>query len=432
MNAPTQVATTTARPQPSHFKPLKELTVSQLLEDPRVMKAMAEAAPQHLSPQRLLRVMAQALRKTPKLAQCDPLSLLGAMISCASLGLEPNTPLQHCHLIPFEKRAKNAQGKWETVGVEVNLIVGYQGLIDLCRRTGSLVAIHADVVYEGDEFSYEYGSNMHLRHVPHGTAREDRKATHAYAHAKLEDGEAFEVLPYAEVLKIRDNTQAYKQAMVGKDRGDRNWATTPWIAYEHEMACKTMVRRVAKWLPKSIEFASAVQMDSMGERGMIDFAAIAAQPALAHDPEGAARESESEMIETKATETKTATTTAKAQPPKASTPAQPQPTEEDEREADRLSRAAAGDPVDADEQTGEVQADEWDQYLGKMVAEYQGAKTPADKDGVNATFRDAIIGAHERKEIGEPRANELLNAWQQNTGTKTKMPTPPNGNGKKK
>ena len=428
MNAPapsTAMATATRRPMPTDFKPFNELTVAQLLEDPRVMKAMAEAAPQHLSPQRLLRVMAQAMRKTPQLALCNPLSLLGAMISCASLGLEPNTPLGHAYLIPFAKRGKNPQGRWETVGYEINLIIGYQGLIDLSRRTGSLVSIHADVVYEGDDFSFEYGSNMHLRHVPHGS-REGRKPTYGYAHSKLEDGEAFEVLPYPEVLRIRDNAQAYKEAMRQKAEGDKRWATTPWVAYEHEMACKTMVRRLAKWLPKSIEFATAVQMDSLAERGMIDFEQIASVPQLANDPEGAARE---EVVEAKATEQPAA---PKPQPPKSTAPkAEPPATsEEDEREADRLSRAAAGDPVDAEE-TGEQATDDWDQYLGKMVAEYQGSKTQADKDGVNATFRDAIVGAYERKEIDEARSNALLGTWQQNTGTKTKMPAPPKSNGKK-
>lgn len=425
MNAQTSstaVATAVRRPQPTDFKPLQDLTVSQLLEDPRVMKAMAESAPKHLSPQRLLRVMAQALRKTPKLAQCHPLSLLGAMISCATLGLEPNTPLGHAYLIPFEKR-KKVGTQWVTDSVEVNLIIGYQGLIDLSRRTGNLVSIHADVVYEGDEFSFEYGSHMHLRHVPTGS-REGRNPIYAYAHAKLDDGEAFEVLPYAEVLKVRDNTQAYKQAMVGKSRGDKNWGTTPWVAYEHEMACKTLVRRVSKWLPKSIEFATAVQMDSMAERGMIDFQAIAAQPALAHDPEAAAM-AEDETIEQPPQQQ------TKPQPPKAATPPKPAtaeaPREEDseeaQREADRMSRAAQGESVEEhDPETGEIAADGWDDYMAKMLGEFTAAKKPKDQDAVTTTFRDAVLGALERKEIVEPRANALLAAWKDKTAT---------GNGKK-
>jgi len=356
------------------------------------------------------------------------------MITCASLGLEPNTPLNHAYLIPFEKRRKNEQGRWETASVEVNLILGYQGLIDLARRTGSLVSLHADVVYEGDEFEFHYGTDQRLFHRPVGDT-EGRKPIYAYAYAKLSDGEAFEVLPYANVLKIRDATQAYRKAMEDKARGDKNWATSPWIAYEREMAAKTMVRRLSKWLPKSIEFATAVQMDSLAERGMIDFRAIAAQPSLAHDPDGA---TQAEEIEGKANEPQQQQ--AKPQPPTAATtapaktaapPAQ-QLTEEDEREADRMSRAAQGDPVEQhDPETGEVQSDDWDAYVEKMLVEFNAAKKPKDRDEINTTFRDTIVGAVERKDLTEARANVLLQAWQEKTGTKSKMPTPPNGNGKK-
>lgn len=436
MNQATPVGANTTvarRPQPTDFKPLQQLTVGELLEDPRVFKAMADSAPQHLSPQRLLRVMAQALRKTPKLGLCNPLSLLGAMISCASLGLEPNTPLGHVYLIPFAKRAK-VNGRWQDDGYEINLIIGYQGLIDLARRSGSLVSIHADVVYEGDEFEFEYGSNMHLRHVPIGV-RETRKPIYAYAHAKLEDGEAFEVWPYAEVLRIRDATQGYKKAMEGKASGERNWASAPWVAYEHPMSCKTMVRALSKWLPKSIEFATAVQMDSLAERGMIDFQAIANQPMLAHDPDSVTIDQETGEImdtakkpEPKPQQTVT-TAAAKPEPPKK---AGPPPTpgevaaaaekaakeaaakEAAEREADRLQREAHGEEVTVSEEentTVEEEDDGWDVYMEKMVAELKSQTTHKDAAATNVTFRDAIVGAVDRKEITEQRGDVLLAAW---------------------
>lgn len=428
--------TVVRRPQPQDFRPLQELTIGEMLEDPRVAKAIAESVPQHLSPARLLRVMAQALRRTPKLALCSPLSLLGAMISCATLGLEPNTPLGHCYLIPFEKREKRGT-QWVTASVEIQLILGYQGLIDLSRRTGSLVSLHADVVFEGDEFDFEYGSQMHLRHVPRGS-REGRKPTYAYAHAKLEDGEAFEVLPYAEVLKIRDNTQAFKQAMIGKDRGDRNWASSPWIAYEFEMSSKTMVRRLSKWLPKSIEFATAVQMDSLAERGMIDFAAIAAQPMLAHDPDAVTFDQETgEITDTNKTEPKPAaatTTTAKPTPPKppvAKAKEEPKPTQAElaaaaeaaakaaaeqeaaEREADRLQREAQGEPVTVQEEQPQTEDDGWDDYTKMMLDELKVQTTHKDASATNVTFRDAVVGAVDRKEITEERGNVLLASWNQ-------------------
>lgn len=430
MNA--AVATTTAvqtarRPMPTDFKPIQQLTTGELMGDPRVFKAIAESSAKHLSPERMLRVMTQAMRKTPKLAQCNPLSLMGVMISCASLGLEPNTPLGHAYLIPFDKN-KKVGSKWELDYVDVNLIIGYQGLIDLSRRTGSLVSIHADVVYEGDEFEFEYGSNMHIFHRPVGDS-EGRKPLYAYAHSKLSDGEAFEVRPYASILRLRDSTQAFKKAMEDKAKGYRTWSTTPWVAYEEDMARKTMVRRLAKWLPKSIEFASAVAMDSLAERGMIDFQQIANQPALASNPEMAAIEEQSAEVVQDQPQQQTATTTvetAKKETPKppAAKKAEPQQqiSEQDEREADRMTRAAMegqNNPAEATLDDGAQQADDgWDGYLEKMAGEVKAAATSGIAAEVNKTFRDSVVGAMGRNEITEARANALLIAW-------TKHYTPP-------
>jgi recombination protein RecT len=258
---------------PSIVAPKKEKrTIQGLLEEQNTMKKIKQVIPAHLNPERMLRVFAMAVYKTPKLAECEAMSLLGAMMACASFGLEPNTPLAHAYLIPFEKKKK--QGKdWITERVDVNLIIGYRGYIDLARRTGELVSLHADVAYEGDDFSFEYGSNMHLRHVPKGSW-EGRKPLYVYAHASLKDGQAFEVLPNEQVLKIRDNAQGYKAAVYsGKD--SVAYKTSPWVAYEHEMKAKTMIRRLSKVLPMSIEFANAAALDTMSEANKVDFSAYA-------------------------------------------------------------------------------------------------------------------------------------------------------------
>lgn len=267
-------------PTRSQFKKFAEVkTIREALGHPDMIARFKEAVPKHVSPERMLRVCALAVAKTPKLAECDMMSLLGAMLALAALGMEPNTPLGHAYLIPFEKRKKEGN-KWVTEKVEVQVIIGYRGYIDLARRSGSLVSLHADVVYEGDIFSFEYGSNMHLKHIPQG-ARVDRKPLWAYFHAKLTDGEAFEVLPYAQVLKIRDGSQGYISAVRSKERYPDSFAKNPWVAFEHEMVSKTLVRRMGKWIPMSIELANAAALDAMSETGNTDLRSLAT--AGAHD-----------------------------------------------------------------------------------------------------------------------------------------------------
>lgn len=354
MSAAPATSAAAARPQlvqPSAGNQPKILT---MLQNQQMVDRFKMIVPKHLSPERMLRVMALAVHKTPKLAECDPMTLLGAMMVCGSLGMEPNTPLGHCYLIPFEKR-KKVGGQWVTDRIDIQLIIGYKGYIDLARRSGTLVSIHADVVYEGDEFSFEYGSNMHLRHVPRG-AREGRKPLWAYAHAKLKDGEAFEVLPYEQVLSVRDGSQGYAQALrQGKD--SNAYRTSPWVAHEHEMSAKTMVRRLSKWLSMSIEFANAAQLDSMSEAGTVAFNAFTNMnpaDAIGFDPslaqiEPPAEEPVDTSVDLRAQPGETVTAERQAQPRQQRSTAKQQPAAAPQPEPT---------PANHDPETGEIADDD--------------------------------------------------------------------------
>lgn len=264
-----EITTNPGRSAPAVAK-RKDPSIGDLLVRPDVALKMRQMMPRHLSPDRMIRVFVSAVHRTPRLSQCSAMSLLGAMQVCASLGLEPNTPLGHAYLIPFAKREK-VGGRWVDAGVDVQLIIGYRGYIDLARRSGDLVSIHADVVYDGDDFSFSYGSDQHLTHRPGG--RRDMPI-YAYAFARLKTGDAFEVLPYAQVLAVRDQSQGYKSAVEAATKYG-GAIRSPWATHEHEMAAKTMVRRLAKWLPMSLEFNQASTIDSLSENGRADFAALA-------------------------------------------------------------------------------------------------------------------------------------------------------------
>ena len=259
MNAPV----TTGPRNSAAAKPLRQVAnVRELLVNDQAKGQLSAVAASHMKPERMMRLMANAMRTTPQLGDCDPLSLLGSMMTCASLGLEPNTPLGHAYLIPFKNKRKGI--------TEVQLVLGYKGMIDLARRSGHIVNIHGDVVYEGDEFSFEYGSDQHLRHQP-----KSKRETpiYAYCHAKLTDGEAFVVLPWDEVMAIRDASQGYKTAIkYGKK-------DSPWIAHQHEMAAKTAVRSLFKYLPISIELDGGKLGDALTvDDQHVDFSSFAQNP----------------------------------------------------------------------------------------------------------------------------------------------------------
>ena len=62
-----------------------------------------KALPAVMTPERFSRIVLSALSTNPKLAETTPQSFLGAMMTAAQLGVEPNTPLGQAYLIPFWK-----------------------------------------------------------------------------------------------------------------------------------------------------------------------------------------------------------------------------------------------------------------------------------------------------------------------------------------
>lgn len=223
---------------------------------------IAKMLPQHLTADRLLKVAQIAATTTPALAKCDVASLVGAIGQCAQMGLEPNTVLGHAYLVPFNTKRKDGDGNERWVN-SVQVIIGYRGLIDLARRSGQIVSIAAHEVCANDTFSLVYGIDEKLEHTPKLDG--DRGAVLGfYAVAKLKDGGySFEFMTVAQIQAIRDESQGYKQA-TKYGKGDSH----PWGAHFVEMGRKTVIRRLAKYLPLSIELAQAVALDDKASAGV--------------------------------------------------------------------------------------------------------------------------------------------------------------------
>lgn len=242
-----QVATKDAKPK----------DLAHLLATPSVQAQLKAALPRHMTAERMARIATTEMRKVPKLGQCDPMSFLGAVIQCAQLGLEPGNALGHAYILPFDKREK-VGGQWKTVRTEAQVIIGYRGMIDLARRSGQIVSIDARAVYEGDRFECLLGLDPRIDHQPdwQNVNRADpSKLRFVYAVAKLKDGGVqFDVMSRAEVEGIRARSKS-------ADNG-------PWVTDFAAMAVKTVVRRLFKFLPVSIEMQTAVGLDEMAEAGL--------------------------------------------------------------------------------------------------------------------------------------------------------------------
>lgn len=196
---------------------------------------LARALPSTMDPDRLARILLTEVRKTPRLAACTADSLLGACLSAAQLGLEPG-PLQQVYLVPRKNKGTD----------EVQLLIGYRGIIDLAMRSERVIDVDAHVVYENDFFSHEHGTDPHLKHVPTLGARGEPVC--AYAVARLRNGGA----PFV-VLSLDDIRARQAKSQSGQ-YGPWN---TDWAA----MARKSAVRALAPFLPQSTEFAMAATVD---------------------------------------------------------------------------------------------------------------------------------------------------------------------------
>ena len=241
----------------SDLKPKEQ--VRHLLAQNRA--AIAQAMPRHMNAERLMRVAQTAVTTTPALLECYIPTLLGGIIQCSQMGLEPNTVLGHAYLVPFFNSKKGRK--------DVQVIIGYKGLIDLARRSGQIISIAAHAVRENDDFEYEYGLNEKLRHVPAEGERGDIQYFYAVAHMK-DGGHAFEVLTRAQVESIRDG-------------GNKN---PVWREYFEEMGRKTAIRRLAKYLPLSVEFATSVAQDGKIAPVLEDDGALVGEFTHIQDEEG--------------------------------------------------------------------------------------------------------------------------------------------------
>jgi recombinase, phage recT family len=195
-------------------------------------KQFATALPKHINTDRFVRIAITTIRQNPKLAQCSQESLLGALMVSAQLGLEPGT-LGQCYLIPY--------------GRECQFQIGYKGMIELLRRSGQLKDIYAYSVYENDDFEITYGLDRNLIHKPNLANKGDFLGCYCVAILK-DDTRAFEYMTKEEI-------EAHAKKF------SKTFGNGPWKTDFEAMSHKTVVKKMLKWLPLSVEFLENIEKD---------------------------------------------------------------------------------------------------------------------------------------------------------------------------
>lgn len=221
----------------SPAKRLSNLILSQSFQE-----SLNQSINRFLPPERLTRVALSQIRLNPQILNCNPYSVLNALMQSALIGLEPSNTTGFGYLIPY--------------GDECQFQIGYLGLIELARRSGKLKQIYVYTVYSCDDFQVTLGLNPDIRHIPNFEKRGQSSISHVYAVAKMVDGSVqFEVMSTSEINQIRDR---YSKR-----------AKSAWAVSWEGMAKKTVLKRLLKYLPKSQELTLANSLDNSSETGKV-------------------------------------------------------------------------------------------------------------------------------------------------------------------
>lgn len=217
---------------------------------PALNQALPETMKRYLTPERVVKVAMLAIRKSPLLAQCTRESIFQGIMDSASLGLDVGGMLGHAYLVPFKNNKKGIY--------EAQLIIGYKGYIGLARRSGEVLSVKAEVVYEKDEFDVDLASGDLPHHKPF--LKGDRGAAYlVYCVARFRDGgNHTEIMTLSDCEKIRQRSRA-------KDAG-------PWANKDDylEMCKKTVTRRAAKYWPLSADTAVDIAKGEEADRDRFD------------------------------------------------------------------------------------------------------------------------------------------------------------------
>lgn len=212
-------------------------------KEPAILERFRAALPKGLNSEKALSAFKSEIIRTSQLQKCSPESLIKSALQAAQLGLEVNGILGHAYIVPYKDSCQ--------------FILGYRGMIALARRSGQIISIYAQAVYKNDFFEFEFGINEKLRHKP--TSGERGELIYVYAIAKLEntyskagkEGVQFDVMSRSEIDKIKSRSQSAKTNF------------SPWKTDYEEMAKKTVVRRLFKYLPISTEIQEQIMKEEI-------------------------------------------------------------------------------------------------------------------------------------------------------------------------
>jgi len=207
-----------------------------------------------VSPAKFVQIVINEVKKNDKLLKAfgeNPSSMFASILAGAEIGLVPSDMLGEFYLIPRSIKQGNEYK------LSVTPLIGYKGLVKILLRSGDIQSIEAHVVYEGDVFDVQYGTNPKLNHEPKATERTANKISHVYCVAFFKSGRSqFHVLTRQEINSIKGMSKYNNDLYFNDQKNPNRW-----------MEKKCCLIQLSKLLDKDYYGTKAIELDGKLEGG---------------------------------------------------------------------------------------------------------------------------------------------------------------------
>lgn len=201
---------------------------------------LALAIPKHLTADRMARLAVTAFSTSPKLQECDPMSIAASIMTAGQLGLEPGV---------------NGAGYLVPYGRTCTFVPGWKGLVDLVSRSGR-GTVFTGVIFKDQRYTFTDGARRDLIIHDESDLDAPEDITHAYAIGWVKDS-TMPIIELWSVGKISKHRDKYNK--VGKS----HYSFRDWEMY----ARKVPLLQVLKYMPCSVEMANAIEISNASESG---------------------------------------------------------------------------------------------------------------------------------------------------------------------
>lgn len=212
-----------------------------------------------IQPEKFMTLTLNAVKRMPKLLECDPKTLFGSIMVAAELGLEPNTVMGYAHILPYKRKYKDG-GQWKEI-LEAQFQIGYPGWLEIMYRNPKIESIDTGVIYENEEWTFDKGRREPFSHKPLPPSKRGKEWVAIFAIAWLKDAAKPKV-----IVLYKEEIDQIKKLSQGA-----NSDYSPWNSADKDpflwMPRKTGIKQLVKELPKTKEIETVYHIDNVVETG---------------------------------------------------------------------------------------------------------------------------------------------------------------------